>query len=176
MFLRQEQGALLEHLKRRSTSIADIYFGGLRTFSDEANPYRFQQSAHAFRELIAHAKRLTGGTVVFGDNMKQRLVPVKKAFVALKQASSLSPDPTSNPTGVSDKLNEALEAFFEWSDKYHSENRKQTALLLSQLAGAGLGLPSDVVADEITSWMSSDEYFKRVAHNVLTSTNSRGRS
>ena len=57
--------------------VADIYFGGLRAFADETNPYRFQLAAHAFRELIAHCPRLTGGEVVFGDGMKQRLVPVK---------------------------------------------------------------------------------------------------
>ncbi len=165
MFLRQEQGALLEHLRHRSTSIADIYFGGLQIFADETNPYRFQLAAHAFRELIAHCARLTGGSVIFGDNMKTRLDPVKKAFIALKQAGTLAPDPTSNPTGMSDVLNEALDAFFDWSDKYHPGNRKKTALMLTQLAGAGPALPSDVVADEISGWMNSDEYFKKVAHN-----------
>lgn len=165
MFLRTEQGALLEQLGRRSTMIADIYFGGLRIFADETNPYRFQLAAHAFRELIAHCPRLTGGAVVFGDSMKQRLAQVRKAFVALKQSSKLGPDPTSNPTGISDALNQALDEFFDWSDKNRPENRKKTALLLTQLAGPGPALPSDVVSGEISDWMESDEYFKRVAHN-----------
>lgn len=166
MFLRQEQGVLLEQLGRRNPMVADVYFGGLRAFADETNPYRFQLAAHAFRELIAHCPRLTGGEVVFGDGMKQRLVPVKKAFLALKQASKLAPDPTSNPTGTSEALNEALDEFFDWSDKYRSGNRKKTALLLTELAGPGPALPSDVVADEISDWMDSDGYFKRVAHNI----------
>jgi hypothetical protein len=166
MFLRQEQSVLLEQLSRRSAAIADIYFGGLRVLADETNPYRFQLAAHAFRELITHCPRLTGGSVVFGDNMKQRLIPVKNAFEGLRRrTTTLTPDPTSNPTGLSDALNEALEAFFEWSDTYHAENRKKTALLLTQLSGAGPALPSDVVADEISRWMESHTYFNKVAHN-----------
>jgi hypothetical protein len=165
VFLRQEQRVLLEHLGRRSASIADIYSGGLRVFLDDTNPYRFQLAAHAFRELIAHCPSLTGGSVVFGDGMKQRLVPVRKAFKGLRRLSTLAPDATSNPTGLSDALNEALEEFFEWTDTYHAESRKKTALLLSQLSGAGPALPSDVVADEISRWMDSDGYFKQVAHN-----------
>lgn len=166
MFLRHEQGALLEQLRRRSSSIADIYFGGLRSFADEANPYRFQLAAHAFRELIAHSTELVGGSVVFGDSMKQRLIPVKEAFAALKEASMLAPDSSRNPRGSSDALNEALDNFFDWSDSNRAENRKKTALLLSQLAGAGPALPTDVVDDEISGWMDADSYFKRVTHNL----------
>src|ERR1039458_2205514 len=104
MFLRLGQGALLEQLKRRDPLMADIYFGGLRAFADETNPYRFQLAAHAFRELIAHCLRMAGGKVVFGDGMKQRLVPVKNAFFALKKTPQLAPDPTGRPSGGSDAL------------------------------------------------------------------------
>jgi hypothetical protein len=133
-------------------------------FADETNPYRFQLAAHAFRELIAHCLRMTGGRAVFGDGMKQHLVPVKNAFFALQKTVQLAPDPTSRPSGVSDALIVALNDFFDWSDNNRAENRKKTALLLTQLAGPGPALPSDVVADEITGWMDSDEYFKSVAH------------
>ncbi|MBN9616783.1 MAG: hypothetical protein BGO25_15585 [Acidobacteriales bacterium 59-55] len=166
MFLRQEQGVLLDQLGRRDPLIAEIYAGGLRAFADDTNPYRFQLSAHAFRELIAHCLRMTGEKVVFGDGMKQRLVPVKDAFQALKRTNQLAPGPTSQPSGVSDTLIEALNDFFEWSDNNRGENRKKTALMLTQLAGPGPALPSDVVADEISEWMESDGYFKRVAHNI----------
>jgi hypothetical protein len=165
MFLRQEQGMLLEQLGRRDPLVADIYVGGLRAFADETNPYRFQLAAHAFRELIAHCLRMTGGKAVFGDGMTQRLVPVKNAFFALKKTSQLAPDPTGRPSGVSDSLIGALNDFFDWSDNNRAENRKKTALLLTQLAGPGPALPSDVVADEITDWMDSDGYFKSVAHS-----------
>jgi hypothetical protein len=165
MFFRQEEGVLLEQLGRRDPLVADIYFGGLRAFADETNPYRFQLAAHAFRELIARCLRMTGERVVFGDGMKQRLVPVKNAFFALKKTSQLAPDPTSHPSGISDSLIGALDDFFDWSDNNRSENRKKTALMLTQLAGPGPALPSDVVADEISDWMDSDEYFKSVAHS-----------
>ena len=157
---------LLEQLGRRDPLVADIYVGGLRAFADETNPYRFQLAAHAFRELIAHCLRMTGGRAVFGDGMKQRLVPVKNAFFTLKKASQLAPDPTGRQSGVSDTLIGALNDFFDWSDNNRAENRKKTALLLTQLAGPGPALPSDVVADEISEWMESDGYFKRVAHNI----------
>ena len=165
MFLRQEQGALLEQLKRRDPLMADIYFGGLRAFADESNPYRFQLAAHAFRELIAHCLRMTGGKVVFGDGMRQRLVPVKNAYLALKKTSELAPDPTGRPSGISDTLIGALGDFFEWSDQNRPENRKMTGVMLTQLAGPGPALPSDVVGDEISAWIDSDEYFKLVAHS-----------
>jgi hypothetical protein len=97
--------------------------------------YRFQLVAHAFRELIAHCLKMTGGKVVFGDGMTQRLVPVKNTFLALKETSRLAPDPTSRPAGVSDGLIEALNDFFDWSDNNRAENRKKTALLLTQLSG-----------------------------------------
>lgn len=153
MFLRQEQGGLLEQLKRRDPLMADIYFGGLRAFADETNPYRFQLAAHAFRELIAHCLRMTGEKVVFGDGMKQRLVPVKNAYLALRKTSQLAPDPAGRPAGVSDDLIVALGEFFEWSDNNRPEARKKTGVMLTQLAGPGPALPSDVVGDEISAWM-----------------------
>ena len=165
MFLRQEQGLLLEQLGRRDALVAEIYVGGLRAFADETNPYRFQLAAHAFREMIAHCLRMTGERAVFGDSMKQRLVPVKDAFLALKKTSQLAPDPAGQPVGVSEALIGALNDFFDWSDINRADNRKKTALLLTQLAGPGPALPSDVVADEITGWMDSDGYFKAVAHS-----------
>jgi hypothetical protein len=108
---------------------------------------------------------MTGGKAVFGDGMTQRLVPVKNAFFALKKTSQIAPDPASRPSGVSDALIVALNDFFDWSDNNRAENRKKTALLLTQLAGPGPALPSDVVADEISDWMDSDGYFKAVAHS-----------
>jgi hypothetical protein len=91
MFLRKEQGMLLEQLGRRDPLVADIYVGGLRVFADETNPYRFQLAAHAFRELIAHCLRMTGGRAVFRDGMKQHLVPVKNAFFALQRPFNWHP-------------------------------------------------------------------------------------
>jgi hypothetical protein len=165
MFFRQEQPALFEQLRRRDRALADIYFGGLRAFADEGNPYRFQLAAHAFRELIDHCLSLTGGTVLYGDNMKSRIVPVREAFDALGYANKLTPDPTSTPSGISNALNEALSKFFEWYDTNRPQKRIKTALLLTQLRGPGPALPSDVVNGEISSWMKSDEYFKKVAHS-----------
>lgn len=156
---------LLEQLGRRDALVAEIYAGGLRAFADETNPYRFQLAAHAFREMIAHCLRMTGEKVVFGDSMKQRLVPVKDAFLALKKTSQLAPGPTGQPVGISEALIGALNDFFDWSDNNRADNRKKTALLLTQLAGPGPALPSDVVADEISGWMDSDGYFKAVAHS-----------
>lgn len=63
---------LLEQLGRRDPLVADIYVGGLRAFTDDANPYRLQLAAHAFRELIAHCLRMTGGKAVFGDTRTNR--------------------------------------------------------------------------------------------------------
>jgi hypothetical protein len=165
MFLREEQSVLIEQLKRRSSSIADMYCGGLRSFADEANPYRFQLAAHAFREMIAHCARLTGESVVFGDSMKSRLVPVKQVYQEWKRTNSMSADPTSNIVGLSEDLMMALETFFDWQENNRPEARKKTAMMLTQLAGAGPALPSDVVANEISGWIKADEYFKLVAHN-----------
>lgn len=39
MFLREEQGMLIEQLRRRSPEIADMYYGGLCSFADDKNPY-----------------------------------------------------------------------------------------------------------------------------------------
>jgi hypothetical protein len=46
MFLRQEQRLVLDQLGRRDPLLADIYFGGLRAFADETNPYRFQLAGY----------------------------------------------------------------------------------------------------------------------------------
>jgi hypothetical protein len=164
MFLRQEQSVLIEQFKRRSSSIADMYYGGLRAFADEANPYRLQLAAHAFREMIAHCAGLAGESVVFGDSMKSRLAPVKEAYLECRSTNSMSADPTFNVVGLSEDLMMALETFFDWQEKNRPEARKKTAVMLTQLAGPGPALPSDVVAGEISGWMKADEYFKSVAH------------
>src|ERR1035441_10526548 len=95
MFLRKEQGVLIEQLKRRSPEIADMYYGGLCSFADEKNPFRLPLAAHAFREVIAHCARLTGESLVFGDSMGSRIKPVREAFQAWKQTSAIDADSTA---------------------------------------------------------------------------------
>lgn len=164
MFLRQEQSVLIEQFKRRSSSIADMYYGGLRAFADEANPYRFQLAAHAFREMIAHCAGLTGDSVVFGDSMKSRIDPVKKAYLECRRTDSTSAGPMNNIGGPSEDLMTAIETFFDWQENNRPEARKKAAVMLTQLAGPGPALPSDVVADEISGWIDADGYFKKIAH------------
>src|ERR1035437_281486 len=105
MFLRTEQGVLIERLKRRNPEIADMYWGGLCSFADEKNPFRLQLAAHAFREVIAHCARFAGESVVFGDSMGNRIKPVKDAFVAWKQASAVATDSTTTIDRTSTRLN-----------------------------------------------------------------------
>jgi len=165
VFLRPEQNVLLQQLQRRSVMLADMYVGGLKVLADETNPTRFQLAAHAFREMIAHCSELVGAPVVYGDGMKQRLVPVKAAYLATKRMPSVSSGLTADAAAVSVSLIDALDEFFEWSASNRAEVRKKTALLLSQLSGAGPALPSDVIEDDITGWLESDGYFKAVAHH-----------
>lgn len=165
MFLREEQKILFENISRRNTSLGDMYFGGLQLVSDEKNPFHYQLAAHAFRELIDHCEKLTGAVVVKGDGMKQRLVPVRTAFSAVKEARTLTPDSSKDLSGLSEALNEALDTFFVWQDDNRPQKRIRTAVVLTQLAGPGPALPSDVVAHEISSWMRSLEYFNSVAHS-----------
>src|ERR1700723_3254748 len=129
-----------------------MYYGGLCAFADEKNPYRFELAAHAFREMIAHCAQLTGVSVVFGDSMGSRLVPVKDAFFGWKRENAGSSDPTTNLVGVSEALRVALEEFFDWQERNRPQVRKKTALMLTQLAGAAPALPSDVVVGEISAW------------------------
>ena len=165
IFLRKEQGVLIEQLKRRGAEIADMYYGGLCSFADEKNPFRLPLAAHAFREVIAHCALLTGESVVFGDSMGSRIKPVREAFQAWKQTSAIAADSTATIVGMSDDLRDALEAFFDWQEQNRPEVRKKTALMLTQLAGPAPALPTDVVSDEISAWMKVDEYFKLVAHS-----------
>jgi hypothetical protein len=97
--------------------------------------------------------------------MKSRLNPVKEPYQEWKRTSSLGADPTTNVVGLSEDLMVALESFFDWQESNRPEARKKTAMMLTQLSGAGPALPSDVVATEISGWMKADEYFKAVAHN-----------
>jgi hypothetical protein len=152
---------LLENLGRRDPLVADIYVGGLLAFADETNPYRFQLAAHAFRELIAHCLTMTGEKVVFGDGMPQCLVPVKNAFFALKKTGQLTPDLTSRLSGVSATLIGALSDFFDWSDSNRAENRKKTALMLTQLAGPAPALPSDARRSTSRSLRQPDRESRR---------------
>jgi hypothetical protein len=164
LFLRREQGLLIEQLRRRSAEIADMYYGGLCSLADEKNPFRLPLAAHAFREVIAHCARLTGESVVFGNSMKSRIKPVREAFQAWKTAA-IAADSTATIVGMSDDLRDSLEGFFDWQEQNRPEARKKTALILTQLAGPVPALPSDVVAGEISVWMEVDEYFKLVAHS-----------
>jgi hypothetical protein len=165
MFLRKEQGVLIEQLKHRSPEIADMYCGGLCSFADEKNPFRLPLAAHAFREVIAHCARLTGESVVFGDSMGSRIKPVREAFQAWKETGAIVADSTATTVGMFDHLRDVLEAFFDWQEQNRPEARKKTALMLTQLAGPAPVLPSDVVASEISAWMEVDNFFKLVAHS-----------
>ena len=166
MFLRGEQNTLLAALERREPDIAAKYYGGLRSLADEGNPFRLQLAAHAFREVLAHLVILTGQSVVFGDGMKNRIKPVKKAFVAWRNARSSAP----GLVGISEALESALGDYFEWEDRNRPDFRKKTAMMLTQLAGPVAALPSDVVGDEISAWMEIDAYFKLVAHSTHRTT------
>lgn len=164
MFLRKEQGTLIEQLNRRSPEIADMYYGGLCSLADEKNPFRLPLAAHAFREVMTHCARLTGESVVFGDSMGSRIKPVRDAFQAWKETNAITADSTATIVGMSEDLRDALETFFDWQEQNRPEARKKTAVMLTQLAGPAPALPSDVVAGEISAWMKVDEYFKLVAH------------
>jgi hypothetical protein len=164
MFLREEQKILLDTLSRRSTPLGEIYLGGLKIFMDDANPFRHQLAAHAFRELIDHLAKSTGAVVVKGDGTRSRLVPVRKAFVALTEANGLTNDLSRDLSGLSEALNVELRKFFSWQYDNQPERRLKTAVMLTQLAGPGPALPSDVIGDEISSWVRSHDYFNSVAH------------
>jgi hypothetical protein len=165
MFLRKQQGVVVEQLRRRSAEIADMYYGGLCSFADEKNPLRLPLAAHAFREVMTHCSRLAGESVVFGDGMKSRLKPVREAFQEWKQTSSVAAGSAATIAGLSEDLRDALEAFFDWQEQNRPEKRKETALMLTQLAAPAPALPSDVVAGEISTWMEVHEYFDLVAHS-----------
>jgi hypothetical protein len=165
MFFRHEQERLLEQLERRNAYLANIYVGGLRALADEKNPFCYQLAAHAFRELISHCYELTGARIVYGDGMKQRLKPVKKAFAAMKRARTPTANSSVDSSGLSTALNQALEEFLVWEESNRAEARKKVARLLTQLSGGGPALPSDVIADDISGWMDSYGYFKGVAHD-----------
>jgi len=109
MFLRHEQGTLLEQLRRRSESLAAIYMGGLRVLADDGNPTRYHLAAHAFRELLSNCSELTGAPPEHGDGMKQRLAPVRDAFAALKR---------SNETNTFDNINEARRSIVDQAKKH----------------------------------------------------------
>jgi hypothetical protein len=168
MFIRQEQKELFEQLRSRSEALANIYWGGLRVLADDANPTRHQLAAHSFRELIAKCPEMAGRSAVYGDSMKQRLVPVRNAFSAMKRSGKLTPDVPEDTTLESVSLIMALQEFFEWENQNRPQARIQTAMLLAQLAGAGPALPSDIVAEDVSAWMESDTYFKSVAHHKKT--------
>jgi hypothetical protein len=168
MFIRPEQKELFEQLRGRSEALANIYWGGLRVLADDANPTHHQLAAHSFRELIAKCPEMAGRPAVYGDGMKQRLVPVRNALAAMKRAGKLTSDVPGDATGESVSLIVALEEFFEWGNQNRPKARIQTAVLLAQLAGAGPALPSDIVAEDVSAWMDSDEYFKLVAHHKKT--------
>jgi hypothetical protein len=168
MFLRHEQTVLVEQLQHRSQSLAAIYMGGLRVLTDDENPIRYQLAAHAFRELLSNCSELTGTSPEYGEGMKQRLKPVRDAFAAMKRANETLPEAAEDATGISVSLMSALDDYFLWEMSNRPAARKKIALLLAQLAGAGPALPSDVIADDISGWMHSDEYFKAVLHHGKT--------
>jgi len=54
IFLRKEQGVLIEQLRRLSAEIADMYYGGLCSFGDEKNPFRLPLAAQSSRKMPEH--------------------------------------------------------------------------------------------------------------------------
>jgi hypothetical protein len=164
MLLRREQGVLIEQLQCRSPEIADMYCGGLCSFSDAKNPFRLPLAAHAFREVMKHCTGLTGESVVFGDGMPNRIKPVREAFQAWKQMGTITAGSTTI-VGLSEDLRHALETFFDWQKQNRPDARKKTALMLTQLAGPAPALPSDIVVGEISAWMEVFDYFNLVAHS-----------
>jgi hypothetical protein len=130
MFLRKQQGVLIEQLRRRSAEIADMYYGGLCSFADEKNPFRLPLAAHAFREVIAHCARLTGESVVFGAEKpaqaRQERHSRRKQTTRVVAAGSVS-----RYRRLSEDLRDALEAFS--IGRSTARERKEMALMLAQL-------------------------------------------
>ena len=169
MFIRPEQKQLYEKMCSRSEALGKIYWGGLVVLADQANPTRYQLAAHSFREMLAKCPELTGNPVIYGEGMKQRLAPVRKAFACLKKVK-----PFTSETETTDDMEsmlslvDSLDQFFAWETANRPTARKQLGIVLAQLAGAGPALPSDIVEEDISGWMNSDEYFKLVAHHKTT--------
>lgn len=164
MFLSQEQNELLEQVRRRDPSIAEMYYGGLCILADESNPFHLQLAAHSFREVLAHLVELTGQSVVFGEGTKSRIKPVRDAFYEWKDSLAENANAAGAIVGLSEDLETALNEYFAWDERSGFDFRKKTALLLTQLAGPLAALPSDVIAEDLEVWIDIDRYFKLVAH------------
>jgi hypothetical protein len=164
MLLREEQKILFDSFSRRSATLGDIYLGGLRILADETNPFRSQLAAHAFRELLDHLAKSSGAVVIKGDNLPTRLMRVRRAFDALREPNGATAASPKDPALLSTALHEELSKLFTWQDENQPQRKKRVAVMLTQLAGPGPALPSDVTTQEVSAWIESQDYFNSVAH------------
>ena len=161
-----EQKALVACLARRSEKLARIYDGGLRVFYDDENPSRFPLAAHSMRELIEKIPLLTEGEQLpTGDGMKNRIEPVRQAFLAVRVQGFGETSPLDAVDGAVRAVLGELGRFFEWLEDYRPQAEKRTAETLTRLSGPGQALPVDISENEVAGWMEADTYFKMVAHN-----------
>jgi hypothetical protein len=162
-----EQEALVACLARRSEKLARIYDSGLRVFNDDENPGRFPLAAHSMRELLEKISVLTEGEELpTGDGMKNRIEPVKQAFLAATRAQGFSEIfPLDAIEGAVRALLGELGRFFKWLEDNRPQAVKRTAETLAKLSGPGQALPVDIFDNEVAGWMEAHSYFNMVAHN-----------
>jgi hypothetical protein len=162
-----EQEALLACLVRREAKLAKIYSGGLVVFYDDANPCRFELTAHSMRELMEKCPLLIKGNVLpTGDGMKSRLEPVRQAYLTVTQDQPFNQNfSLVGMEGAVRAVFSELSKFFKWQADNRPQAERRTAETLAALSGPGQALPVDISESEVTRWMEADEYFKMVAHN-----------
>jgi len=161
-----EQEALIACLARRNERLARIYGSGLSVLYDEDNPGRFPLTAHSIRELIDKSPALTGRQPApQGDTMKNRIRPVKEAYLTLKAQGFNETSPLDTAEGAVRGVLGALDRFFEWMEDNRPQAAKRIAEMLSDLSGPGQTLPVDVSNNEVGRWIAADDYFKKVSHH-----------
>jgi len=162
-----QQEARFGSLARRSAKVAKIYRGGLAVLFDEQNPCRFELAAHSMRELMEKCPLLIGGDVLStGDGMKNRLGPVRQAYLTVTRDQGLNESfPLAGLEGPLRAVLMELARFFKWQDDNRPKAEKRIAETLTALSGPGQALPVDIFDNEVNRWMEADDYFHMVAHN-----------
>ena|ERR1700730_4653662 len=167
-----EQNELVASLARRSERLSGIYNAGLCVLYQDDNPGRLPLVAHSMRELIEKCPTLTGRQpTTQGDNMKNRIQPVKQAYRRLKKQGFTEASPLDVVEGAVREVLGRLDRFLEWVEENRPQVEKRTAQMLSDLSGPGPAVPIDIFTDIVARWMRADEYFKDVAHHKGSNVN-----
>ena len=168
------QATVIRALAEIDNGLSAMYTGAINRMNRGGNPDRHAQAAHSLRELMEKLpEHLNVPTNARKETLKAKARECEDAFNNAQRRSGCY-GVSGGWTGEIDqhlrKMLQRMEKCFQWFGEHAPRRREEARGALRQLDGTGRPPPEPLEDLNIAYWERIRDYFQRVAHHRVTTT------